>query len=116
MGAHSIGRLLDPALPPFEDSSTGDSFHPQPVNHGSQAERLAISSRAVRRDACWQLRKACLNPALPRPTTSSVLDSKYTKGREEEWLRTLRLKRKRRRTSLCFPCFAVSGAILLPFG
>src|SRR5258708_33736596 len=53
----------------------GDRFNPQIVNHGIKTQRLALVWRTAPASFCWQFRKASLNPALPRPTTTSILDS-----------------------------------------
>src|SRR4051794_26345785 len=59
-----------------------DESCPQPVNNGSINARLALlpGKRQFRR--CWQFREPRLNPALKRPTTSSIFFNIYNKRRE----------------------------------
>src|SRR5947208_16013310 len=46
-----------------------------------ESDRLAALPREARAAACWQFREPRLNPVVPRPTTSSILDSNYIKER-----------------------------------
>ena len=74
LGTGSTGDLSDPSAATVRDFIHGDEIHPQPVNHGWESARLARFPReSPCRAACWQFREARLNPAVPRPTTSSIL-------------------------------------------
>ena len=111
LGTISTGRIPAFAATLVRRFIHGDKFHPQPVNHGSGIGATRASSRESAAAPCWQFRKPRLNPAVPPTNYNINLLLNIYKG-EKRVARSLPSLRTRRRTSLCFPCFAVSGAIL----